>query len=725
MKTALRPMLRSLADRAGILREYVDVHGGRCEASEITCEALLAAMGFDASNERSAHEAMERLDAERGGRVLEPTRVVTQSSGPVAVGVRLPESLGDNVEYEVECRLEQGSVDRRTGRLPAGVSGNAVSIVLNETAPPGYHEVSLRLRGGGGREKAARQRLIVAPSSCCSPQEKFGRRDLFGVWTQLYSLRGPGDCGVGDFAALGELVEWAGDMGASFVGLNPLHALRNRGADVSPYSPVSRLYRNVLYLDLSAIPELATCVEAKAAMGDFPASLRESGFVQYDEVLSRKLTVLRELHREFVRLHGSGSTPRGREYRAFVEREGDGLRDYATFVTLDEHFRRDDPRRGWRDWPAGLRDPRSADVAEFRRRQQADVDFQCYLQFEIDRQLEASARRTRELGMPVGLYQDLALGTSPDGCEPWAYPDLFVRGVSLGAPPDELGPAGQNWDLPPLHPLRLRETGYEYWRTLLGRSFASAGALRIDHVMGLLRQYWIPEGKGGADGAYVSFPADDLFAILALESRRANAVVIGEDLGTVPPGFEELLARWGVLSTRVLYFERDEDGEFRGPDAFPARSLSTISTHDLAPLAGFWRDRDLTLRRKVGQLRNDAELAAAAQRRESDRQALVRRFRSENIVDLGENLSDPDVVAAAHAILARSPAALVGVSVDDLALEREPVNLPGIGQDQHPNWSRRVAATVSELRASQSVARMLAPLAERRFEAVANVQEPP
>lgn len=723
MNAAIRSMLRALADRAGILREYVDFRGERRPATDAAREALLAAMGFDASSEESAENAIHRLDDEKSRRILDPARVVTQSQSPPAISLRIPENLGENAQYSMDIRLEDGQVIRRTGRVESLDSRGEFTVTLSDPLPLGYHDLTVTL-GGRGAEQSARQRLIAAPLSCCSPQRKFGDRRLFGLWTQLYSLRGANDQGVGDFAALRELVDWAGEAGASFVGLNPLHALRNRDHDVSPYRPVSRLFRNPIYLDLGAIPEISTSSQARSNLGAFPRSVSEDGSVRYDEVTAHRRPILQLLHREFLRLHGSGSTDRGKSYRAYLDREGEALWDFTTFLALDENFRKEHPRTTWREWPAEYRDSKSPAVAEFRARQKEEISFHAFVQFEIDRQLESIAARGRELGMPIGLYQDLALSTSPDGFEPWAFPDLFIRGASLGAPPDDLGPLGQNWSLPPLHPLRLRETGFEYWRNLLRRSFASAGALRIDHVMGLLRQFWIPEGKNGADGAYVSFPADELFAILALESRRANAVVIGEDLGTVPWGFGSLLEKWGVLSTRVLYFERDEKGEFRAPSSYPARSLATVSTHDLVPMAGFWRDRDLALRRKVGQIRDEAELASAKHRRDFDRQALLRRFQAENLCSPSGIGNAHEVVTAAHALLARSPAVLVGASVDDLALEIEPVNLPGIGQEGHPNWSRRMSSNIAKLRSSPQTARMLAPLEQRRFDAPLNVLKP-
>lgn len=717
-----RPLLRALADRVGILREYLDFRGARCEASDATRMALLAAMGFDASTEHAAGNALDELDARKQREWLEPVRIVTPTQTPPTIRIRLPDEFNAPVDFLLTVRAEDGSSFSHDGRLDACDESGFADVLLGEPLPQGYHDVELAVKG----EILARQRLIVAPTTC-TPLVKTGRTPrCFGLWTNLYSVRGSRDVGIGDFAALREIIDWGASVGASFVGLNPLHALRNRGPDVSPYRPVSRLYRNLPYLDLEAVPEFAACPPARAklaspTMQEALRRQRSSPLVNYDAVLDAKLELLELLFDEFTRNHATGATPRGIAYRAYLAEQGASLEQFATFVCLDEHFRQEHPTDSWPTWPVEYRDPKSPAVGKFREGHRRRVNFHCFVQFELDRQIAELAAHARAKGMPIGLYNDLALSTSPDGFEPWAFADLFVRAASLGAPPDDLGPQGQNWSLPPINPLRLRESGYEFWRQLLRCNFAHAGAIRIDHVMGLLRQFWIPEGGSGADGAYVSFPAEDLFAILALESRRAGAIVIGEDLGTVPWGFDRLLERFGVYSTRVLYFERDAKGEFKEPGAISSRALTTVSTHDLAPMAGFWRDKDLALRRRAGQLTTDADLDAAKHRRDFERQAFLRRMQAEKLLPPGGIGNAHEVVTAAHAYLARCPSALVGVSLDDLALETEPVNLPGIGQDGHPNWSRRMSVPLADLRASPQAARMLDPLRDRRFDA--RVQE--
>jgi len=539
--------------------------------------------------------------------------------------------------------------------------------------------------------------------------EASSKPQLRGIWANLYSIRSKSNWGVGDFGDLRRLIGWAGEIGLAFVAVNPLHALRNRRHDVSPYRPVSRLYRNEIYLDMESIPEFEQNDEIKNQVRspDFQSKLhfaRQGLSIDYQAVLAIKSSILKPLHQTFRQLHGDVRSARGKEHQEYLRREGMALRDFATFMALDERYAsggRSD--RGWRDWPGGLSDSRSAAVDDFRKDHAGEIDFHCWVQFELDRQLAQLAQFAKQSGLELGLFGDLAIGTAPNGSDSWAFPDLFVQAVSIGAPPDDLGPQGQNWGLPPINPHKLKETGYEFFRLLLRNNLAHMGALRIDHVMGLLRQFWIPEGFAGSKGAYVRFPAEDLFAILAEESRRAGAVIVGEDLGTVPEGFRDLLQKFGVLRTTVVHFERDWEGGFRQSNQYPSDAYAVVGTHDMVPLAGFAQGRDLQLRRQIGLIPSEEAFQAAMERRQRDWIALKARLKEEGLIvdDQGSDVSA--VCGALIAFLAKSPSRMIGISLDDLTGETEPVNLPGVGPEICPSWSRRMTKPLKEILASQSI----------------------
>lgn len=712
-----RPELRALAERLGILSSYID-QSGRQEhhTRDATREALVAALGHDGSSEAAAAASLEALEQVERARLLDPVQVWREhAQREPRVRVRLPESE-EATAYSLELVGEDGRSARVEGRAPALRPGGELDLPLPLRPPAGYHRLRVVLEARGGT-RLGEALLVVAPRACLGPAERLGERSVFGLWANLYTVRSRRNWGFGDLGDLRGLLRFCAESGGAFVGLNPLHAIRGRGHDVSPYGPLSRLYRSVLYLDVEAVPELAVCEEARALLAapELRAALerlREAPRIDTASVLDAKLRVLEPLHRRFVALHRDQPTPRGVEYTRYLEREGDTLRDFATFCALVE--RSGDPFSDPRRWSNGLRDPRSAEVAAFRAAHPEPVDRQRWIQFELDRQLAAAAREGRDAGLPLGLYTDLAVGSAPDGADPWLFPGLFAEGVHAGAPPDDYSSTGQDWGFPPLDPHRLRADGYRYWVRLLRAGFGHAGALRIDHALGLFRLYWIPAGRPGSEGAYVRYPTDDLLGILALESQRHRAVSVAEDLGTIPPEVPGALASWGVLSSKVLYFER-QDGGFRPSSAYSSRALVTANTHDLPPLAGFFADRDLELRREVGQM-SPEEVGEARSRRERERSALLWRLREEGCLPPGDGVpSAPELCAAVNAFLCRTPSPLVGISLDDVAGELDPVNLPGVPVERWPSWSRRMRLALEELAGDPGVARALEGVRSRRL----------
>jgi len=710
--SAPRPWLDALAARLGVLPSYWDIRGTLHRTRPETAVALLAAMGVDASDEAAAARSHQALERDEAARRIEPVLVWRQWRGADPF---VPARAGAApADYALALRSEEGREAVVEGRLE-GRPGEPVRLALPFRPDPGYHRVRLALSAGGG-EETAEQRLIVAPRRCLGVREALGDAPRFGLWTNLYTLRSARNHGIGDLGDLATLARFTAACGGEFLGINPLHALRNRGSGISPYSPVSRLFRSPLYVALDAVPEWEEAPALRARLSgvggdaDPVRPLREADRVDYDAVLRLKREALEELHAIFRARHAGRDTERGRAHAAWLRRGGEALTGFATFCALEEHL---SAGRRWHlpftEWPEGLRDPHGPEVARFRSEHAALVDFHAWVQFELDRQLAAAAQAGRDAGLGLGIYQDLAIGLASDAADIWAWPGLFAHGASVGAPPDDYAPQGQDWGLPPLDPHRLRADGYDYFVRLLRAAFAHAGALRIDHVMGLFRLYWIPAGRSGAEGAYVRYPAEDLLGILALESRRHGAVVVGEDLGTVPDEVPPMLEDWAVLSSKVLLFERDRSGAFLPPARYAPRAMVTANTHDLPTLAAFAAGSDIDLRHGLDPGATAEDLGRARAGRRDELERLLQRLRSEGLLPDGRSPDYPALRDAVHAFLCRTPCALAGLSLDDLEGEREPVNLPGFALDRFPSWSRRMRRELETLVVDPALRRALAP----------------
>jgi len=672
--------LKELADALGIVGEYVDQTGETRVTNDETRRALLSAMGVEASTAADLRHALDDVRANARRRRLDAVRVV-RLDDPTARALSVRASPG--LSWRLEVQSETGEVVERSGVWDEPAFRE---IVLPEL-PLGYHRV--RLFAG---ESVDEQTLIIVPPRCVTPSDLLGGdARTFGITANLYTVQSGTNWGVGDFTDLGALAAWAGNNGADFIGVNPLHALLNRNHDVSPYSPLTRLFRNPIYIDVAQVPELGYTPELCERIGspEFLSSLeplRESDVVRYEQVMAVKGIALDALHRVFVEQIRGRRDPRGGAYERYLLEQGTALDRFALWMTIMEQQATSD----WRRWPEHLRSPDGPAVEEYARAHANRLDFHRWVQFEADRQLAVAAEQGRDAGMRIGLYQDLAIGVAPGGADTWSFADLFARGATIGAPPDPYAATGQNWGLPPVDPSALARSGYRYFVDTLRSAFRHAGALRIDHVLGFFRMFWIPEGGTAADGAYVRYPTEDLLGILALESVRHQALVVGEDLGTVPDEVGPALQRWGVLSSKVLIFERERGGQFKSPRAYPSLALATANTHDMSPLAGYWEGRDIDTRVAVGLLPSD-EAGHAHDEREQDRIALLQRLADDDVLPFAiAPAAPPDLRGAVHELLCQSPAQLVGVSLDDLAGEVDAVNVPGVGPETHPSWVRKM-----------------------------------
>jgi (1->4)-alpha-D-glucan 1-alpha-D-glucosylmutase len=701
--------LTRLAGLYGIAPQYRDTHGRVHAVPQDTLRALLATMGIAAETDTDVEHALSARAHGRAGGTVAPVIVVRhgvrpairtdlatalswrliEEGGATHSGSLAPPPLGDQVQAD-----------------PAGETRGEREFVLPLEPPQGYHRLLLL----AGEAVLGETLLIVTPARCYSPPALDNGGRLWGFTIQLYALRSERNWGIGDFSDLAKIAEHSAASGASILGVNPLHALfPHNPAHASPYSPSSRLYLNVLYLDVEAIPEFEECQEARALVssGDFQSALqrvRSCELVDYVGVAELKTHALALVYAHFRATHLEPGGTRADAFASFCRSGGEGLRRHALFEALQEHFGGlDATRAGWRAWPDGFRDPRSPEVERFAAEHAERVEYYLYLQWQAELQLSAVARRSCEAGLDVGLYADLAVSIDREGAEAWANQDIYAIGASVGAPPDDFNLRGQDWGLPPPYPNRLREAAYAPYIATLRANMRRAGALRIDHVMGLTRLFWVPVGATPGEGAYVHYPFAELLGILALESQRQRCVVIGEDLGTVPEELGGMLADAGVLSYRVLLFERQATGEFKPPAQYPAQAIVAVSTHDLPTLAGWWESRDLVLRAELGLFPAEESRGQQFAARVPDRARLLRALDQEQLLPPGAS-ADPsllptmtgEVARAVHAFIARTPAQLLVVQPEDVLGVRDQANLPAT-VDTYPNWRRKLPLPLERL----------------------------
>ncbi len=697
--------LARVATACGIALDYVDNSDRRHVVSDQTLRLLLTAMGVRVDSEADAEAALVARERARWSEPIAPL-VVVRDDARAHLRMTLPDSL-PAATLRLEITTENGATagatssvrDTRTDQR-AAFDGNAYvrhSLALPDDLPYGYH----RVRVFADETLVATTCCAIVPRTCFRPPalDRGGR--AWGPAVQLYGVRSARNWGIGDFTDLATIVQQWGAAGASVVGVNPLHALlAHDPGRASPYSPSSRLFVNALYLDVTAIADFRECDEARAMVDATTLrtaldALREAALVDYAGVAAAKYAVLDRLYRHFRDHHLAIDDARAVAFRRFVADGGDALRLHTTFEALQEHFSRGDPSIwGWPAWPDAYRDPLGAAVERFAADNADRVAFFRYIQWQIELQLGVVDGFVAQIGLAVGLYADLAVSADCGGAETWANQHLYAFDASVGAPPDAFSPNGQRWGLPPIVPDRLSACGYAPFIAMLRAQMRHAGALRVDHVMGLERLFWVPSSGTPADGAYVHYPRDDLLGLLALESRRARCLVIGEDLGTVAPSVRDALAANDVLSYRVLYFERTADGNFRRPADYPERALVCASTHDLPTLAGWWNGHDIALR-AAANLIPRSELDAQRAARIEDRARLVGALVAEGLLAqriedvAAHDELDPAVALAVHEYLASTPSALLMVQLDDVIGVVDQANLPGT-TGEHPNWRRKL-----------------------------------
>ncbi len=700
-------LLDQLFERCGVLPGYQDIWGGFHHTPDSTRRALLEAMGLPANSDDEAAASLRALDRREWARPLPPVMVVREPARPHRIAIALPlaeekrawrwrlqresgtEDRGECVPADLEaaghCDLEGHTFVRRV-------------LQLDFLVEPGYHRFVLERADGRG--ESAEMAFIVAPAACYVSPAIQGEGRAWGFAAQLYGIRSERNWGIGDFGDLRNLIEYCAAVGASTVLLSPLHALFPDAPEhASPYSPSSRSFFNTLYLDVEAIADFDECEEARTMVHvpQFQArlrALRAADQVDYRGVTVLKNQVLECLYEHFRSEHLDHGSERAQGFRAFQASQGEGLRRQALFEALQAHFRgQDSAVWGWPAWPEAYRDPHAPAVEAFCETHLQQVEYFEYLQWQASNQLAAAGTRSWELGLGVGVMLDLAIGVAEGGGAAWRHRELYALDASIGAPPDLINRMGQDWGLPPWIPQRLADAAYAPFIELLRANMRDSGALRLDHVMGLQRLFWVARGLPIAEGAYVLYPFEDLLGILALESQRNRCLVVGEDLGTVPDAVRDALHPMNVLSTRLLYFERQENGRLQPPQAYPENAVAAVTTHDLPTLAGFWQGLDIDLRVQLHLFPDDEVRNQQMVTRSEDRAQLLVALEGEGVLPPGSGMQPvafpemtPELTAAVYTYLARAPSKLLLLQMEDCFGVREQPNLPGTVEPVYPNW---------------------------------------
>ncbi|MGV0789270.1 4-alpha-glucanotransferase [Mycolicibacterium sp. XJ2] len=668
--------LVELARRYGVATDYEDWTGTRVAVASSTLVSVLAALGVSAATEDDRAAALTAHDREYWSRHLPPT-IIGRTGAASTFWVHV--THGNPVSLRI--RLEDGSVrtdlpQLENNRPPYELDGRLVGEVTFETPadlPIGYHRLELHADGADFSTP-----IIVSPASLLPPS---GRN--WGLATQLYSVRSERSWGIGDLTDLTDLAVWsAAQHDAGFILVNPLHAAAPVAPmEPSPYLPTSRRFVNPIYLRVEAIPEYAyvrrrnrlrklrEAVQSRAARAEQ---------VDRDAAWKAKRSALEAVY-EVPRSAG-----RDMAYAAYREREGRSLDDFATWCALAERYGAD-----WHQWPRKLQHPAGDAVAEFAAEHADSVDFHRWLQWQLDDQLTAAQATALQTGMSLGIMHDLAVGVDPNGADSWALQDVLALGVTAGAPPDEFNQLGQDWSQPPWRPDQLEKLAYEPFRALVNAVLRHAGGVRIDHIIGLFRLWWIPIGARPTDGTYVRYDHEAMIGIVALEAHRAGAVVVGEDLGTVEPWVRDYLNERGLLGTSILWFEADRDGA-HGPAGGPLAAelwreycLSAVTTHDLPPTAGYLAGEHVRLRDELGLLTRPAAEELADDREQQNR--WLDELRRGGLLDSDAEADTAAIVEALHRYLGRTPSRLLSLSLADAVGELRTQNQPGT-TDEYPNW---------------------------------------
>ncbi|MGB3727443.1 MAG: 4-alpha-glucanotransferase [Glaciecola sp.] len=720
-----------LIEQRGIGSDFVDAWGKPAVIKAENQQTLLRAMGYNIEDGTMLTAQVEDELVERWLRPLAPV-IVVRKGEELSISIRVSIEAA-STPHTFKFELENGATETFKF-IPVDhtlicsqeindIEWQEYLVVVPQINTLGYHGLKLM----AGRKIIGRASFIIAPQKCYIPTSIQQGRKIWGLSVQLYCVRSARNWGIGDFSDLSYLTAQAAEQGADFIGLNPIHALYPANPEAcSPYGPSSRRWLNYLYIDPEQVPgaehnDFQSWLSSDDTQSTL-SKLRAVDFVDYDGVAALKQTGLELVFKGFNSNYASSSTEQKR-FADFIEQGGESLHTLATFEALQSTLKQEGkPYWGWPVFPEGMRTADTAKVKSFAKKHKALVNFFLFLQWQAAEQFEKASAVAKDSGMEIGLYRDLAVGVSEGSAEIWGNQSLYCTDVSVGAPPDILGPLGQKWGLPPMDPVELVNQQYQPIIDLFSSNMKASGALRIDHVMALLRLWWVHKDDNAGDGAYVNYPVDDLLAILALESERNQSLVIGEDLGTVPAAIREKLQQNGMYSYRVFFFEQAEDGGFFSPSHYPEQSMATLTTHDMPTLIGFWHCDDLALGKEVGLYPDQDVLNDLYDIRHENKQHILNTLHGHGSVS--ENISrDVHHVGMSKELnfgmqthMATGSSALLSLQLEDWLQMDKPVNIPGTF-NEYPNWKRKLSRNLEDIFKQPEIQQLASQLTTNRKQA--------
>ncbi|MFH0813629.1 MAG: 4-alpha-glucanotransferase [Pseudomonadota bacterium] len=719
-------LINELSALCGIIPEYWDIFGKKHIIFVETKKAVLRAMKLKIESVENIIEEINERKYRPWKSFIEPVHVISVNDQPLKIPIYIPIEESKENELSLSWSIE----DENGKRNEFMIIGEAITVSEQQwingiryikinlldmgRRDIGYYIIHVECKHpeniftGGTNILYKTSKVIVTPDTCYIPSELRDGR-TWGLSVNLYSIQSSRNWGIGDFTDLKEIIRWVADLGGGFVGINPIHAIPNtKPFGISPYFPLSRLYKNFIYLDVENTPEVSESKDAQAIIKSVSFKkelnkLKKGKLIDYEKIALVQEKILRHAFDLFYERQYTHGTTRGNDFKRYISEEGTVLESFILFLTLWEHMKKVHNVYTWHQWPEEYHSPSNVAVQEFRKTHEMETLFFKYTQWLIDEQLRETEKLARGLGMVVGLYHDLAIGSVGGGSDVWNYGGVIGE-ADVGSPPDDFNPNGQNWGFPPMIPERLKDKGYELFIQTIRKNMKYGGALRIDHAPGLFRLFWIPYGTSPKEGAYVWCPSEDLLRIIALESVRNRTMVIAEDLGTVGENVRETLKRFQMLSYKLFYFERNyPEPSFVPPEGYPEMALCAVTTHDLPTIYGYWAGQDLKIKKQLGMYPDDNLRREQFNERKRDKKLILFTLKSHGIIS-DDYLSEPKMIShmtpelclAIYQYLAKTPCKLLLVSLDDIIGTLNQQNMPGT-VDSYPNWMQKTPLTLEEM----------------------------